>query len=51
MSCKDCEEVQQRYAGKGGYYYRWKDANICILACEYHAKQVMDYLNKRFDND
>jgi hypothetical protein len=41
MSCIDCEEKPLR-----GAYYRWKNANVEIIACEKHCKEIMEALNK-----
>ena len=44
MGCVDCE----KFASSGSvYWYRWDNANIGILACERHAKEVIDHLRKR----
>lgn len=40
MSCKNCTENSS--AG----FYRWKDANIVIEACDVHGPEIMDALNK-----
>ena len=44
MSCKQCEEIQEEPEQRI-YYYRFGNADIGILACNYHAKQIMDVLN------
>lgn len=41
MSCKNCEENPNRYP------YRWGKATIEIIACEKHAKEVIEALNER----
>jgi hypothetical protein len=47
MSCEDCDQAQERELFFGGaYFYRWGRANIKIVACKAHAKEVMDALNK-----
>jgi len=44
MSCDDCETADQL---GHVYWYRWGTANIGIIACKKHAREVIDYLNKR----
>ena len=46
MSCKECEKAEEE--GRV-YWYRWGIATIGIIACPKHAKEVIDYLNKRCD--
>jgi len=43
MSCKKCDEFQNGYKTS---YYRWKNANIEIRACEEHLKEVFEALHK-----
>ena len=43
MGCAECEYAQSR--GTSLYYYRWGVANILIVGCPLHVKQVMDALN------
>lgn len=40
MSCENCEEQPIR-----GAYYRWKNANVEIVACEKHWKEIREALN------
>ena len=44
MSCKECEKAQ-----KSGMvaYYRWGTANIGLIGCYTHLKEVIEYLNKK----
>ena len=43
MSCEDCN----RHPEEGGVaYYRWGKATIGIIACEKHAKEIINALNK-----
>ena len=51
MSCEDCELSQERvFKGLDGIaYYRWKNANIAIIGCKEHLREMIDYLNKRFE--
>lgn len=44
MSCKACEEAQQS-AEPMVYPYRWKNANILVLGCKEHIKEIFDVLN------
>lgn len=40
MSCRECDENQLN-----GAFYRWKNANIEIVGCEEHIKEVMNALS------
>jgi len=51
MSCEDCELAQMEAGVTGAYYYRWKNANIAINGCHKHVKEMIDYLNERFENE
>lgn len=42
MSCQACNEFQE--SGRGGTYFRWKNANIEIRACEVHMLEIFDAL-------
>lgn len=42
MSCEKCEEKQE--SGMVAYY-RWKTANIAMIGCEFHLREVFDVLN------
>jgi len=44
MSCEECEKQD---GSQGIAYYRWGIANIGILACPKHAKEVIDFLNTK----
>ena len=44
MSCKDCDEFQDNQDRH--YYYRWGAANIEIVACEKHIKEIFEALNE-----
>ncbi len=46
MSCVDCEEKPIR-----GAYYRWKNANVEIIACVKHWKEIREVLNKEQKNN
>jgi hypothetical protein len=41
MSCIDCEEKPIR-----GAYYRWKNANVEIIACEKHWREIREVLSE-----
>jgi hypothetical protein len=43
MSCQDCDEWQDsdKHA-----YYRWKNANVEVRACNKHLIEIFDALNK-----
>lgn len=43
MSCQDCEKFQETTMTS---YYRWKNANIEVRACEKHLKEIFEVLNK-----
>ena len=45
MSCEECEKAQDAFGVYGGYYYRWKTANIAIIGCKKHVKELMEALN------
>jgi hypothetical protein len=32
------------------YYYRWKNANILVVGCSVHVKEVFDVLNNYQSN-
>lgn len=42
MSCKDCEEAEKN----GIAYYRWDTANIGMIGCPKHLKEIFEVLNK-----
>ena len=42
MSCQKCEEEPMR-----GAFFRWKNANIEIVACKEHWLEITDILNRR----
>ena len=41
MSCKKCEEEPIR-----GAFYRWKIANVEIIACKEHWLEIREALSK-----
>lgn len=44
MSCELCEKAHDE--GRV-YYYRWKNANIGVIGCTEHVKEIMGILHKR----
>ena len=42
MACQQCDawEMQNKR-----YYYRWGTANVALIACPKHAKEIIDALN------
>ena len=49
MSCEECEKEQSLHTDGSGFYYRWNNANILIVGCRDHVKEIIEYLNKRFE--
>lgn len=47
MSCKDCDKFKEE--GKIAYY-RWDVANIGVIGCEKHLREVFDALNNAQEN-
>ncbi len=45
MSCSKCASAQSGVPNRGAAYYRWKNANIEVIACDEHLKQVFEALN------
>ncbi len=45
MSCADCKAAQKTETGKVAYV-RWKNANLIIIGCDVHLKEVFDVLAK-----
>jgi hypothetical protein len=43
MGCESCEKTE---ALGMVAYYRWGKANIGIIACPKHAKEIIEALNK-----
>lgn len=41
MSCKKCDDQPIT-----GAFYRWKNANILIIACKEHWLEIRDVLEK-----
>lgn len=52
MSCDDCDLAHENVENNGDgflsgvFYYRWGIANIAIVACRKHCKEVISALNK-----
>lgn len=42
MSCQACEDFQE--SGDRSYPYRWGAADVLLLACEQHAREIFDVL-------
>jgi len=45
MSCHQCEVAQNEPETKK-FYFRWKNANIQIVACNNHAAEIMEALKE-----
>jgi len=43
MGCPECDKVNSGEVGI--YYYRFKNANIGVMGCVQHIKEVFDLLN------
>ena len=44
MSCEDCDK---RHDGSEGVaYYRWGIANVGMLGCDKHLREIFDALNE-----
>lgn len=48
MSCENCEKEQELQ--EKIYWYRWKAANIAVLGCQEHVKEIFDVLNNYQDD-
>lgn len=44
MSCEECDKTNE--GQKGIAYYRWKIANVGVMGCKKHLKEIFDALNK-----
>ena len=42
MSCKNCDNKN----GERIAYYRWRTANVGLLGCPEHIKEIMTVLNE-----
>lgn len=42
MSCEKCERAKEE---NGRCFYRWKNANIEIIGCRPHLREVLEALN------
>ena len=50
MGCENCIEAQKRGWKKNqAYYFRWKTANIALMGCEEHIKEVMEWLRQYYN--
>jgi hypothetical protein len=47
VSCQDCEAEHEnvRKGTAEAAFYRFKDANIAIIACERHRRELFDVLS------
>lgn len=45
MSCLECEKFQEDTNKTS--YYRWRNANIEVRACEKHLREIFDALNDK----
>lgn len=44
MSCEECEKYNK---GQNGIaFFRWKNANIGMMGCQKHLREIFDILNK-----
>ena len=47
MSCEACELAQKRAMEEGHVsFYRWKNANVMMVGCDEHLKEIYDTLSK-----
>ena len=44
MSCEECDKTNEGQQGVA--YYRWKTANIGLMGCRKHLREVIEALNK-----
>ena len=44
MSCEECDKFSEKGAI---FWYRWNIANIGIVACPKHAKEIIEALNEK----
>ena len=50
MACPNCDKANE--GEEGIAYYRWKNANIGVMGCQEHVKEIFDVLNNhRKEND
>jgi len=49
VSCEACQKAQEEITG--AYYYRWKNANIALIGCREHVGEMINFLNKRHEED
>ena len=49
MSCEECDKETTKAINPlvGVAYYRWKNANIAIIGCKQHIKEVIEFLNEK----
>lgn len=46
MSCEDCAKAQDNTDTIGIAYYRWKNANVAIVGCEKHLREIFHALSE-----
>ena len=46
MSCVDCEKED----GSRVAYFRWGTANVGLIGCPKHLKEIIDCLNQKEDD-
>lgn len=44
MSCKNCDKHNEGQQGVA--YYRWKNANIGMMGCNIHLREIFDALSQ-----
>jgi len=44
MGCEECDKTNEGQEGIA--YYRWKTANIGLMGCQKHLKEVVNKLSK-----
>jgi hypothetical protein len=42
MSCEECEKAQED--SRLVAYYRWKNANVAMIGCDKHLREIFDAL-------
>ena len=45
MGCKNCDKAQEL---NETYFFRWKNANVALLGCREHIKEIIEWL--RYDD-
>jgi hypothetical protein len=47
MSCEACQKFQESTATS---FFRWKNANVEVRACDEHLKEVFDVLRRNIEH-